>query len=72
MGTHTARQGGPDSETVGGVLVIIDFQEYVVLVNKQETSMPQMTEIMSHLKNFIEMYQQYSTRSDISKLLDRL
>jgi len=62
----------PDSETVGGVLVIIDFQEYVVLVNKQETSMPQMTEIMSHLKNFIEMYQQYSTTSDISKLLDRL
>jgi hypothetical protein len=62
----------PDSETVGGVLVIIDFQEYVVLVNKQETSMPQMTEIMSHLKNFIDMYQQYSTTSDISKLLDRL
>jgi hypothetical protein len=26
----------PDSVTVGGVLVIIDFQQYVVLVDKQE------------------------------------
>jgi len=27
---------------------------------------------MSHLKNFIEMYQEYSTRSDIRTLLEQL
>ena len=63
----------PDSETVGDVLVIIDFQQYVVLVNVQECGcMPQITEVMTHFKNFIEMYQEYSTRTDVRKLLDQL
>ncbi len=63
----------PDSETVGGVLVIIDFQQYVVLVDKQECGCrSKITEVMSLLKKFIEMYQEYSTRSDIRTLLEQL
>ena len=63
----------PDSVTVGGVLVIIDFQQYVVLVDKQECGCrSEITEVMSLLKKFIEMYQEYSTRTDVRTLLDRL
>ena len=63
----------PDSVTVGGVLVIIDFQQYVVLVDKQECGCrSKITEVMSLLKKFIEMYQEYSTRTDVRTLLDRL
>jgi hypothetical protein len=45
----------------------------VVLVNKQEsgcTHMSQMIVIMSDLKQFIAMYQEYSTRLNIHTLLD--
>jgi hypothetical protein len=61
----------PDSATAGGVLVIIDFQQYVVLVNRQEYDC-RITEVMIPLKKFIDMYQEYFTRTDVSKLLDRL
>ena len=61
----------PDSATAGGVLVIIDFQQYVVLVNRQEYDC-RITEVMIPLKKFIEIYQEYFTRTDVSKLLDRL
>ena len=65
----------PDSVSVKDVLVIIDFQKYVVLVNIQEsvcTHMSQMIEIMGDLKHFIAMYQQHSTRLDIHTLVDQL
>ena len=63
----------PDSVTVGGVLVIIDFQRYVVLVDTQECGCrSEIREVMSLLKKFIEMYQEYSTRTDVRTLLDRL
>ena len=63
----------PDSATAGGVLVIIDFQQYVVLVNRQDYDCrSEITEVMSLLKKFIEMYQEYSTRTDVRTLLDHL
>jgi hypothetical protein len=61
----------PDSATAGGVLVIIDFQQYVVLVNRQEYDC-RITEVMIPLKKFIEMYQEYFIRTDVRTLLDRL
>jgi len=61
----------PDSATAGGVLVIIDFQQYVVLVNRQEYDC-RITEVMIPLKKFIEIYQEYFIRTDVRTLLDRL
>ncbi len=63
----------PDSATAGGVLVIIDFQQYVVLVNTQKCGCrSEITEVMRLLKKFIEMYQEYFIRTDVRTLLDRL
>jgi len=63
----------PDSASAGGVLVIIDFQQYVVLVDTQECGcISDITEVMRLLKKFIEMYQEYFIRTDVRTLLDRL
>ena len=60
---------------VGDTLVVINVPEYIDKVRRQVsgcTHIAQMIQIISDLTNFIQTYQQYLSRRNISTLLDEL
>ena len=60
---------------VGDMLVVINVPEYIDKVRRQDsgcTHITQMIQIISDLTIFIQTYQQYLSRSNISTLLDQL
>ena len=64
-----------DSLCVGDTLVVINVPEYIDKVRRQVsgcTHIAQMIQIISDLTNFIQIYQQYLSRRNISTLLDEL
>ena len=60
---------------VGDTLVVINVPEYIDKVRRQDsacTHIAQMIQIISDLTIFIQTYQRYLSRSNISTLLDQL
>jgi hypothetical protein len=63
------------SSCVGDTLVVINVPEYIDKVRRQDsgcTHIAQMIQIISDLTIFIQKYQQYLSRRNMSTLLDQL